>query len=210
MNLIFLEIETSVKSKLNQLFCALEQRRCCKEPVLGFEDEFIEEKDQIVSTQSLQTQKDQLIDWQDHLETMQCSPSFGFNSTRYDFYLKKSYLLALLVTERGFEPIVIKKANQFIPFRFRDVQLLHILNSFGGATSPTSFLKADKTSETKSYFPYEWFGDPGKAQQHSTSSLRKFLYQTAQQMSPGRRLSRRPKFIRWGLDIQKSFIKTET
>ena len=71
-------------------------------------------------------------------------------------------MLRLLVNERGIEPIVIKKANQFVSFKFGDVQLLDILNFLGGATSLDSFLKAYKTSETKSYFPYEWFDDPEK------------------------------------------------
>ena len=54
----FLEIDTSVKSKLIQIFSALNQRRCCKEPVLEYEDECIEEeKEKGVSTQFLQTQK---------------------------------------------------------------------------------------------------------------------------------------------------------
>ena len=66
----FLEIETSVESELDQNFCDLNQRRCRKEPVLKFEDECNEEEEeeQDVSTQFLQTQKNQLIDLQDHLE----------------------------------------------------------------------------------------------------------------------------------------------
>ena len=38
------------------------------------------------------------------------------------------------------------------------------MNFFGGATSPDSFLKAYKTSETKGFFPYEWFDHPDKMQ----------------------------------------------
>ena len=39
-----------------------------------------------------------------------------------------------------------------------DVQLLDIMNFLGGATS----LKAFKTSETKGFFPFEWFDCPQK------------------------------------------------
>ena len=39
---------------------------------------------------------------------------------------------------------------------------MDILNFLGGATSPNSFLKAYKTSETKVYFPYEWFDQSAK------------------------------------------------
>ena len=38
------------------------------------------------------------------------------------------------------------------------------MNFLGGATSLDSFLKAHKTSETKGFFPYEWFDLPDKMQ----------------------------------------------
>ena len=60
------------------------------------------------------------------------------------------------------EPTVIKTANQFVSFKFGDVQLLDIMNFLGGATSLDSFLKAYKTSQTKGFFPYEWFDCPQK------------------------------------------------
>ena len=64
------------------------------EPVLEFEDEGIEEEEeeeeeeedeQDVSTQSLQAQKDQLSNLQDHLEKY-CNvlQVFGFNNANYD------------------------------------------------------------------------------------------------------------------------------
>ena len=51
------------------------------------------------------------------------------------------------------EPTVIKKANQFLSFKFRDVQHLDFMNFLGGATSFDSFLKTYKASETKGFFP---------------------------------------------------------
>ena len=60
------------------------------------------------------------------------------------------------------EPTVIKKANQFVSFKFGDVQLLDIMNFLGGATSLASFFKAYKTAETKGFFPYERFDCPQK------------------------------------------------
>ena len=60
------------------------------------------------------------------------------------------------------EPIVIKKAKQFVSFENGDVQLLDIMSFFGVATSLDSFLKAYKTAETKGFFPYEWFDCPQK------------------------------------------------
>ena len=73
-------------------------------------------------------------------------------------------MLPILVNERDIEPTVIKKVNQFISFKFADIQLLVIMNFLGGATSLDSFLKAYKTSEPKGFFPYEWFDHPDKMQ----------------------------------------------
>ena len=155
IDLKFLEIETSVKSKLNPIFFALNQRRCRNEPVLEFEDEFIEkEEEKDVSIQFLQTQKNQLIDLQKHLEK-NCNvlPLFGFNSSNYVINLIKSYLLPLFINEQKIVPKVIKKANQFVSFLLGDIQLLDLLKFLGGATSLDSFLKAYKILETKQCYP---------------------------------------------------------
>ena len=108
-------------------------------------------------------QKNQLIELQERLERY-CNvlPVFGFNSAKYHINLIKSCLLPILINERNMEPIVIKKANQFVSFKFGDVQLLDIMNFLGGATSFDSFLKAYKTAKTKGFFPYEWFDCPQK------------------------------------------------
>ena len=108
-------------------------------------------------------QKNQLIELQEHLERY-CNvlPVFGFNSAKYDINLIKSYLLPILINERNMEPTVIKKANQFVSFKFGDVQLPDIMNFLGGATSLDSFLKAYKTAKTEGFFPYEWFDCPQK------------------------------------------------
>ena len=73
-------------------------------------------------------------------------------------------MLPILVNERDIEPTVIRKANKFVSFKFGDNQLLKIMSSLGGATCLDSFLKAYKTSETKGFFPYEWFDHPDKMQ----------------------------------------------
>ena len=88
---------------------------------------------------------------------------FGFNSAKYDLNLIKSYLLHILVNERDIEPTVIKKAKQFMSFKFGDIQLLDKMNFLGGASSLDSFLKTYKTLETKR-FVYEWFVHPDKMQ----------------------------------------------
>ena len=108
-------------------------------------------------------QKNELIDLQEHFERYcKVLPVFGINSAKIDINLMKSYLLPILVNERDIEPTVIKKANQFVSFKFGDIQLLDIMNFLGGATSLDSFLTAYKTKETKGFFPYEWFNFPEK------------------------------------------------
>ena len=45
---------------------------------------------------------------------------------------------------------------------FGDVQFLDIMKFLGGATTLDSFLKVYKASETKGFFPCEWFDIPDK------------------------------------------------
>ena len=163
MKLKFLEIETAIKSKLTRTLETLNERRCRNQRDFEFEDHCFEDEEKDASTQFLQMQKNQLIELQEHLERY-CNvlPVFGFNSAKYDINLIKSYLLPILINERNMEPTVIKKANQFVSFKFGDVQLLDIMNFLGGPTSLDSFLKAYKTAETKGFFPYEWFDCPQK------------------------------------------------
>ena len=165
MKLKFLEIEKTIKSKLTRTLESLNERRCRNQRVFEFEDQCFEDDDEEkdVSTQFLQMQKSQLIELQEHLERY-CNvlPVFGFDSAKYDMNLIKSYLLPILITESNMEPAVIKKANQFVSFIFGDDQLLDIMNFLGDASSLDSFLKAYKTSETRGFFPYEWFDCPQK------------------------------------------------
>ena len=165
MKLKFLEIETAIKSKLIRTLESLNERRCCNQRVFEFEDHCFEDdnEEKDASTHFLQMQKNQLIELQEHLARY-CNvlPVFGFNRAKYDINLIKSYLLPILINERNVEPTVIKKANQFVSFKFGVVQLLDIMNFLGGATSLVSFLKAYKTAETKDFFPYEWFDCPQK------------------------------------------------
>ena len=164
MKLSFLEVETAIKIKLCAIFEQLNQRRNQAERVSNFADDcMVEEEEKDLSTHFQQMQKNQLIDLQEHFERY-CNVLrvFGFNSAKYDINLIKSYLLPILVNERDTEPTIIKKANQFVSFKFGDIQLLDIMNFLGGATSLDFFLKAYKTKETKGFFPYEWFHCPEK------------------------------------------------
>ena len=166
IKLRFSEVETAIKIKLSIILQQLNQRHSQRERVIDYDnDEYFNDtaEKKELSTQFLQMQKNHLIDLKEHFERY-CNtlPVFGFNSAEYDINLIKSYLLPILVNERQSEPAVIKKANQFVPFKFGDVQLLDIMNFLGGATSLDTFLKGYKTEETEGFFPYELFDNPEK------------------------------------------------
>ena len=125
---------------------------------------------------NFQIQKNQPIDLQDQLErNCNVPPVFGFNSIELDINLMKNYLLPLVAIERGFEPIVIKKASEFVAFRFGDIQLLNILNSLGGTTNHDFFFKTHNTSEVKHFFPYKWFKDPEKLNKTQLPAYKDFF-----------------------------------
>ena len=94
----------------------------------------------------------------DYLTTL---PVFGFNSSRYDLNLIKEYLIPILMN-KDLQPQPIKSINKFISLKYDGIQFLDIMNFLGGSTSLDSFLKAFGASETKAFFPYEWFNDPSK------------------------------------------------
>ena len=165
MKNLFVEIGSTIKAKLGGTLEKPTQRQNRRESARCDLSQDDRDSEICTSTQFLQLQNKQLIDLQESLERY-CNvlPVFGFNSAKYNLNLIKSHLLSILVNERDIEPTVIKKANQFISFNIGDIQLLDLRNFLGSATSLGSFLKAYKTSETKSFFPYEWFDHPDKMQ----------------------------------------------
>ena len=124
IKLNFSEFETSVnKITLNRTFFAFNKRHCRRTPVLKFDDQYLEEVEQDVMTQFSQAQNNQRFDLHDHMEWY-CNvlPVFGCNSGKFGINLIKSSSLPVLVTDRGIEPIVIKRANKFVCLKFGDVQ----------------------------------------------------------------------------------------
>ena len=150
MKNLFFDIETTINIKLGSILEKLTQRHNRREP--ADLDECDDET--CTSTQYLQIRKKQLIDLQQHLERY-CNvlPVFGFNSAKYDVNLIKSYLLPILVNVRNIEHTVIKKANQFISFKFGDIQQLDFMNFLGGATSLDSSWRHTKLQRQKDSFP---------------------------------------------------------
>ena len=155
MKLNFIEVETEIKIKLCAILEQLNQRRKRAERESNFADDcIVEEEEKDLSTHFPQMQKNKLIDLHEHFERYSIVlVVLGFNSAKYDFKLSKSNLLRILVNEQDIERTVLKKADQFVSFKFGDIQLLDIMNFLGGATRLDSFLEAYKSNETKGLFP---------------------------------------------------------
>ena len=104
MKLKFLEVETTIKSRLTRPLESINERGCRNQRVFEFEDQFFEnnndEKD--TSTHLLQMQKNRTIELQEHLERY-CNVLrvFGYISAKYDINPFKSYLLLILINERS-------------------------------------------------------------------------------------------------------------
>ena len=153
MKNLLLDIKTTIMIKLGSILEKLTESHNRQESAMFHMSQDDCDNEICASTQFVQIQKNQLIDLQESLERFcKVSPVFGFNSAKYDLNFVKSYLLPILVKERDIEPTVIKKANQFISFKFGGIQLLDIMNFLGGTTSLESFMKAYKISETKKFF----------------------------------------------------------
>ena len=126
------DIETTIEIKLGYILGKLTQRHNRREHARFDMSQDDCDNEFCASTYFLQIQKKQILDLQESLERY-CNvlPVFGFNSPKYDLKIIKSYLLPILANERDIEPTVIKKAKQFILFKFGDIQLLDKLNFLG-------------------------------------------------------------------------------
>ena len=127
----------------------------------------------------------------DWLETKYVNtvPVFGFNSGRYDLNLIKSYLIPYLINDEEAEPMVIKKANNFISFKFGDIQFLDIMKILDWATPLDSFPEAYIASETKGFFPYEWFDSPDKLENEELQPYEAFFSKLRNNNPPDKWLS---------------------
>ena len=109
----FLDIKRTKKIKLGSILEKLTQRHFQQESARFDMSQDDCDNEICASTQFLQIQESQKFDLQESLERY-CNvlPVFGFNSSKYDLKLIKSYLLPILVNERDIEPTVTKKANR--------------------------------------------------------------------------------------------------
>ena len=133
----FLAVEAETKTRLSDISSRL-QIVSETQPNISSETE-----DSNVSKSFLQIQQKQLLDLQRHFNNyVDTLHVFGFNSGKYDLNLIKAFFIPYLLNDRDIQSTVIKKAIQFISFKFGNIQFLEILNFLAGATSLDFFLKA--------------------------------------------------------------------
>ena len=80
-----------------------------------YKDECVEDSEE-ADTQFMRIQKNQLIELKQHFERyVNTPPVFGFESSRYDLSLIKSYLIAYLICDKKQELSLIKKSTISFP-----------------------------------------------------------------------------------------------
>ena len=116
--------------KLSSFMVQLTQHHNRREQLTTFDvkkDDF--ENQNCASSQSLQIQKNQKFELLERYYNVLFV--FGLNSANCVLSINNAYLLPILVNERDIEPTFSKKANQFISFKFGNIQLLDIMNFRG-------------------------------------------------------------------------------
>ena len=159
----FFDIERTIRIKLGSILVKLIQPHNRREQMRKFDVKQNNcEIKNCVSTQFLQIQN-QSGNWSAGTfgTILQCISCFWFQQCKT---LSQFNQILLVFLSCFIEPTVIKRTNQFSSLRFSDFQLLDIIKFLRGATSLDSILKAWKTLETKTFFPYEWFDHPVKMQ----------------------------------------------
>ena len=122
----FLAVEAEIKISLSDVSSRL-QKISETQPNISSETE-----DSNATKNFLRIQQEKLLDLQRHFNNyVDTLPVFGFNSGKCYLKLIKAYLIPNLFNDRAFQPTVIKKANQFVSFKFGDIHFLGILNFLG-------------------------------------------------------------------------------
>ena len=89
-------------------------------------------------------------------------PVVGFNSAKYDINALKEFLI--LAHDTGLK-FTIKTLNSFMCLSSTQLRFLDVLNFLAPGFSYDAFLKAYGCTQTKGFFPYEWFDSLNKLEQ---------------------------------------------
>ena len=91
-------------------------------------------------------------------------PVLGFNSSRYDLNLLKSFIVHHLQLDSDPLAHVIKKRNSYQCISTENLKFLDMSNFVSAGHSYASFLKSFRVETSKSFFPYEFLDSPEKLQ----------------------------------------------
>ena len=135
------ESRDQMQSQLADLTSAVcEKLEKLSDQIILKESGSLKKSAQEISRKFLNQRKRDLLNLQESLDNyLSIFPVLGFNSAKYDLNLIKSYLIPFLIIEKGLQPRVIKKTNQFISFKFGNVQMLDIMKFIGGSTTLNFF-----------------------------------------------------------------------
>ena len=83
-------------------------------------------------------------------------PVVGFNSGKYDINTLKEFLMPILAHDTELK-FTIKKLNSFMCLSTPELRFLDVTNFLALGFNYDAFLKAYGCTQTKGFFPYEWF-----------------------------------------------------
>ena len=104
----------------------------------------------------------------------------------------------------------MKKANQYISFKYGKLQSLDLANFLGSATSLDSFLKAYNSSETKGFFPYESFDSPEKLTYPALPPYNEFFSRLPDCNQLDKAYSDYQSFVNSGCSSEEALKKTQS
>ena len=94
---------------------------------------------------------EKLVEW------ISLVPLVGFNSGRYDLNMAKKYLIPFLNNNDNPE-MIIKRGNNYLCIKLKNLLLIDIINFLAPGYSYDNYIRAyAPNSDTKGFFPYEWF-----------------------------------------------------
>ena len=80
----------------------------------------------------------------------------GFNSGQYDINTLKEFLMPILAHDSELK-FTIRKLNSFMCLSTPELRFLDVTNFLAPGFNYDDFLKAYGCTQTKGFFPYEWF-----------------------------------------------------
>ena len=102
-------------------------------------------------------------------------PTLGFNSKSYDLPLFLSELAAFILKTDGRSPFILRRNNKYIGILTDHFRFLDITNYLSPGISYSGYLKAFDCTESKFFFPYEYFTDLSILEETALPTHEKFF-----------------------------------